>query len=187
MLPLIDLKGEHTAMTIILHAMKKLVYEIRRKNDADLFRVSQIAGFLHIYTDLCHYEKEEKGLFPVLLESNKSWVVKTIHQLVNEHSITRGYIKEIGEKLNGYLSGQNMTLRSISESLSGFITLEEHHMKIEDTIVLPLCDRLLDQDKLMRIASLFHSIQDQYVSHFKHLEYNRLLSQLYFENKEILH
>jgi hemerythrin-like domain-containing protein len=182
MLPITDIKGEHTAFTIILNGMKKIVNDIHKSDQVDLYRVGHIIDFLRIYAEKCHYEKEEKGIFPVLLESAPPRIVKMINQLVNEHTIARGIIKELNDNLFEYLSGRNLSMKSIAKNLSDFVKLEEDHMKKEDIIILPLFEKLYDKKKFVTISSDFKLIQDQQVGHIKQLEYYRLLMKLNTEN-----
>jgi len=180
--PTIDLKGEHAAFTIILGAMKKLAFDIRNNKVTGLLRIEQIIDFLHIYTDHCHYVKEEKSLFPALLAFDIPWIIKMINQLIKEHMTARGYIDELNDKLRGYLSGQKRSLESMSDCLIKFVTLEEYHIKTEENIVLPLCEKMLSKQKLMMISSDFKTIQDNEVGHVKCIEYFKLLSNLYSES-----
>jgi len=184
--PTSDIRGEHAAIKIILLAMKNLVYTIRVNNNSpDLFRIGQISDFLTIFTVHCHYEKEEKGLFAALIEQDISWITKIIHHLIAEHNLARGYCEELAGNIEKYLSGQYVTFLSISINLSDFVALEEQHMRKEDTIILPQCEKLLGISRLHSISTDFKIIQDQQVGHAKHLEYYNLLNQLCSENKLI--
>jgi hemerythrin-like domain-containing protein len=181
--PTSDLRGEHSAMQIILLAMKRLVYEIRASaHDPDIFRIGQIVDFLSIYTIHCHYEKEEKGPFAALLELDIPQVTKTIHHLMAEHTLARGYIEELNGNIEKYLGGQYVAFSSIASNLLDFVDLEEQHIRTEDTIIFPYCDKLLDSSKLRSIASEFKIIQNEQVGHAKHFEYYKLLNQLNSEN-----
>ena len=183
MYPASDIRGEHSAMKIILLSMKKLVFDIHVSiNAPDFFRFDQIVDFLAIFTVRCHYEKEEKGLFAALLELEIPHVTKTIHHLIAEHNLARGYILELGDNIGKYLSGQYVPFLSISKKLSDFIALEEQHMRIEDSIVLPQCEKLLSETKLRTISHEFRVIQDIQVGHAKHFEFYTLLNKLYAEN-----
>jgi len=185
--PTSDLRGEHSAMQIILLAMKRLVLDIRVSiNDPDMFRIGQIVDFLSIYTVHCHYEKEEKGPFTALLELDIPQVSKTIHHLMAEHTIARGYVEALNENIKKYLSGQYVSFASIALNLLDFVELEEQHIKTEDTIIFPYCDKLLVSSKLRSIASDFKIIQDEQVGHAKHFEYYLLLNQLNSENKLVI-
>lgn len=183
MYPASDLKGEHSAMKIILLSMKKLVFDIRESiNAPDLFRMGQIVDFLTIYTVRCHDEKEEIGLFTALLELDIPHVTKTIHHLIAEHNLARGYIVELGGNIEKYLGGQYVPFLSISKNIAEFIALEEQHMRTEDSIVLPQCEKLLSETKLRTISNEFRVIQEIQVGHAKHFEFYTLLNKLYAEN-----
>jgi hemerythrin-like domain-containing protein len=186
MYPTSDIRGEHSVMKIILLAMKKLVYDIRESiNAPDLSRIGQISDFLTIFTIHCHYEKEEKGLFAALIDLDIPYVTLTIHQLIAEHNLARGYIEELARSIEKYLSGQYVPFLSISSILSDFVVLEEQHMRKEDIVVLPLCEKLLSVSKLRTISTNFRIIQNEQVGHARHFEYYILLNQLYSENKLI--
>jgi hemerythrin-like domain-containing protein len=185
--PTSDLRGEHSAMQIILLAMKRLVYEIRVSiNDPDIFKISQIGDFLSTYTVHCHYEKEEKGPFAALLDLDIPQVAKTIHHLIAEHTLARGYIEELNGNIKKYLDGQYVPFSSIALNLLDFVELEEQHMRTEDIIIFPYCDKLLGDRKLRSIASEFKIIQDEQVGHAKHFEYYMLLNQLNSENNLVI-
>ena len=185
--PTSDLRGEHSAMQIILFAMKRLVYDIRVSiNDPDIFRISQIGDFLSTYTVQCHYEKEEKGPFAALLDLEIPQVSKTIHHLIAEHTLARGFIEELNGNIKKYLDGQYVAFSSIALNLLDFVELEEQHIKTEDAIIFPFCDKLLGGSKLHSIASEFKIIQDEHVGHAKHFEYYKLLNQLNSENMLVI-
>ena len=186
MIPTSDIRGEHSAMKIILQAMKKLANDIRVSiNAPDLSRMSQIADFLTTYAIHCHFEKEEKGLFAALIELDFPNVTKTIHHLIAEHNLARGYIEELSGNIEKYLGGEYVPIFTISTNLSDFVVLEEQHMRTEDTVILPLCEKLIGVSRLQAISADFRQIQDEHVGHAKHLEYYSLLNQLYSENKSI--
>jgi len=183
--PTTDMKGEHAAITIMIEAMKALATNIRYNKVVDLQRADQIIDFLHVFTDRCHYEKEEKSLFPALQAFDIPWILKMIQQLVIEHATARSYIDELDDRLRGYRSGNKKSLESLSDCLIKYATLEEYHIKTEENIVLPMCEKLLDKKKLLTITSDFKKIQNQEVGHIKHMEYYLLLSKLYNENQGI--
>ena len=64
-----------------------------------------------------------------------------------------------------------------------YVELEERHIKTVDNVLLTLCERVFDNEKLKSIAIDFKKIQDQNVGHLKHLEYYKLLAMLYVENE----
>jgi hemerythrin-like domain-containing protein len=183
MSPTIDLRGEHSAMKIILSSMNNLANELQASVKPDLFRMSQITDFLSIYILNCHYEKEEKGIFAALLELDKPYLTKTINRLVSEHTIARSYVKDLVLNLHKFINGQYVSLLNISKNFSDFVALEEQHMRTEDTVILPYSERLISESRMWNIASEIKIIQDQQVGSEKHYEYYKLLNKLHSENK----
>jgi hemerythrin-like domain-containing protein len=182
--PLFDIKGEHTAITLILKAMKKLAFDMRNGKFIDSYRIVQILDFLHTFTENCHYEKEEKGLYPALIEQDIPWSVDTINHLIHEHKLAHDYINEIDHLFEEYLSGNTQVLDKLSLSMIKYANLEENHIKIVDNVVLPMCERVFDTDKLKSISVDFKKIQDG-IGHVKHLEYYKLMKMLYIENEVV--
>lgn len=180
--PTTDIKGEHAAITRILEAMKRMVRDMRKGKFMDSYRIVQIIDFLHTFTIHCHYEKEEKVLFPALMESNLSWTLDTINHLVNEHNLARVYIQEIDDKFDEYLSGNTQIVESLCKIMTQYVEIEEYHIRIVDNVLLPLCDRIFDKKTLQVLSTEFKNIQDQSVGSLKHQEYYKLLLMLNVDN-----
>ncbi len=179
--PTYDLKGEHDAILIVLSAMKKIASEILDRKYFDLFRVAQIIDFLKIYIDHSHHDKEEEILFPALIECDVPWIADTIHLLMDEHIIARGYMKAIENNLRDYLGGHAYALESMASGMLNYVELEANHMKVENQALLPLADRYLNKTKLESIYLDFKHIQKREIGKFQHLEYYILLRKLYAE------
>ncbi len=176
--PAFVIKSEHTAISIILDAMKKMALDIRKGKHIDSYRIVQIFDFLHTFNKDCHYEKEEKCLFPALLEFNIPWTFETINHLTGENKIARAYLKEIDALFEAYLSGNAEALVSLSVRMIEYVELERKHIKTVDGVVLPLCEKVFDAKKRLSVSVEFKKIQDHYLGHEKYLEYYRLLAKI---------
>lgn len=183
MKPSNDIKGEHYAIAIILSAMKKLALDMRTGKFIDSYRIVQILDFLHTFTEHCHYEKEEKCLYPALAEYDIPWTADTINQLIDEQKLAHNYLKEIDTLFDEYLSGNAQVLDRLSASMINYVVIEERHIKIVDQVLLPLCDRVFDNEKRTSVVAELRRIQDQNVGHVKHLEYYKFLTLLFSENE----
>ena len=183
--PTFDIKGEHAAITIILNAMKKLALDMRIGKFIDSYRIVEILDFLHTFSEHCHYEKEEKSLYPALLESDIPWTVDTINHLIAEHAKAQRYINEIDTLFQEYLSGNTLIQGSLSFSMLKYVELEKNHIKTVENVLLPLCERVFDANKLNAIAFEFKKIQNENIGHLKYEEYYKLLAMLNAENEVI--
>lgn len=181
--PTIDIKGEHAAITIVLKAMKKLAFDMRIGKFIDSYRIVQILDFLHTFTENCHSQKEEKSLYPAMLAYDIPWTAATIKHLISENRLAHEYISEIDRYFDEYLSGNTQVLNALSSAMIKYVELEENHIRIVDKVIIPLCDRIFDYKTLARISAEFKAIQDQNVGQLKHLEYFKMLSLLYTEDR----
>jgi hemerythrin-like domain-containing protein len=184
--PTFDIKGEHAAITIILNEMKKLALDMRIGKFIDSYRIVQILDFLHTFTEHCHYEKEEQSLYPALLGHDIPWTADVINHLISEHKVAHNYIHEIDTLFQEYLSGNNQILNSLSLSMLKYVELEKKHIKIVENVLLPLCGRIFDADKLKSLAFDFKKIQNHNVGHLKHQEYYKLLAMLKSSETEVV-
>jgi hemerythrin-like domain-containing protein len=183
--PTFDIKGEHAAITIVLNEMKKLALDMRIGKFIDSYRIVQILDFLHTFNENCHYEKEEKSIYPALLDHDIPWTADVIGHLISEHKVAHRYILEIDKLFNEFLSGNKQILDSLALYMLKYVELEKNHIKIVENVVLPLCERIFDSPKLKSIASDFKYIQNHNVGHLKHQEYYKLLAMLKAEDEVI--
>lgn len=181
--PTFDIKDEHVAISILLDAMKKLALDMRIVKFIDSYRIVQILDFIHIYTEHCHYEKEERCIYPALLEADIPWTLDTINLLADDHKLAQIYINEIDTYFQEYLSGNAQIIDSLSLSMIKYVEIGKRHIKIVDTVLLPLCDRVFDSDKLKAIAKDMKKIHNQHVS--EQQEYYKFLEIVYAGNKII--
>jgi hemerythrin-like domain-containing protein len=180
--PSIDIQSDHVAMSIILDSMEKRAHEILKTGTVDYFRIGQILDFLHNYTDHLHYAKEERILFPAVMDATKPWISKTINNLIHEHALARDYIKEIDKHLHACLTGNNDALRELGSVMLKYVELEKNHIKVEDEVVMPLFKRLMDSSNLEGFKFEFKEMPDKKIDHLKYLEYYRLINILSTEN-----
>ena len=180
--PSIDIQSEHVAMTIILDAMENRAHEILKNGKVDFFRIGQILDFLHNYADNLHYAKEERILFPAVMNAGNPWITKTIKNLVREHVLAREYIMGIDKLLHACLEGKTDTLPVLASLMLKYVELEKNHIKVEDDVVMPLFKRLQNSKKIENFKFEFKELPDKKIDHLKYLEYYRLINILSTEN-----
>jgi hemerythrin-like domain-containing protein len=180
--PSIDIQSDHVAMSIILEAMENRAQEILKNGNVDYFRIAQILDFLHNYANNLHYAKEERILFPAVMDVSKPWIFKTIKNLIHEHTLAREYIKQIDKNLRSCLDGNTNALQDMALVMLKYVALEKNHIKVEDDVVMPLFKKLLDSNKMEGFKFEFKELPDKKIDHLKYLEYYRLINILSTEN-----
>jgi hemerythrin-like domain-containing protein len=173
-----DIMGEHIAMSIVLNAMDSIAHSYKETGEGDLEHIGQIIDFLHNYTDDCHYYKEEMVLFPAIIKIEGAWIEDTIHNLVYEHKIARGYIQNMEGILMNSPGASSIEMKMLVSLMIKYVNLEVHHIEVENNIVLPLCAKLNGKDVLRNINEELTQIQEHTVDSRTYLEYYKLLSKL---------
>jgi len=180
--PSIDIQSDHVAMSIVLDAMEMRANEILKTGNVDYFRIGQILDFLNNYTDNLHYAKEERILFPAVMDVSKPWIFRTINNLIHEHALARDYIRQMDKSLRACLDGNSDSLRELGSVMLKYVELEINHIKVEDDVVMPLFKKLLDSKKTEAFKFEFKALPDKKIDHLKYLEYYRLINILSTEN-----
>jgi len=180
--PIRVIKNEHASSNLILDAMKRLAVDMCLGKFIDSYRIVQIVDFIHSLKQHSHYEKEEKCLYPALLGYDVPWTVDTINHLISEHKLAQKQLSEIDTLFDEYLSGNTQITNELPLCMINYVEQEKRHIKILDTILLPLCEKLFDENKLKSVSADFKKIENQAVGHLNRQEYLKLLSMLNAEN-----
>ncbi len=99
MTPTEDLINEHKAIKVMLSIMSKIAEDIKANKIFYIKDVEQIVDFLQTFADKCHHGKEETSLFPALVLAGIPKENGPIGVMLHEHTLGRGYIKEISNGL----------------------------------------------------------------------------------------
>ncbi len=178
-----DIRAENTSINLALDAMKKLALDMRIGKFIDSYRIVQVFDFLHTSTLQCRYEKEEKCLYPALLEHEIPWTADTVNHLLSDHKQAHDLIKEIDRLFDEYLSGNTQIIESLSFNMLKYVELEKRHIKIVNEVVLPLCERIFDAEKFHSVTNEPNEKNVQATGKLKRIEYYQLLSMIYSENE----
>ena len=95
MTPTEDLINEHKAIKVMLSIMNKIAENIEANKGYYIKDVEKIVDFLKTFADKCHHGKEENVLFPALVLAGIPKENGPIGIMLREHTLGRGYIKEI--------------------------------------------------------------------------------------------
>ena len=117
MKPTEDLIHEHNAIKVMLNIMQKIAENIRNDKEFDIKDVEKIVDFLKTFADKCHHGKEENALFPALVGAGVPKENGVVGVMLYEHTVGRGYIKEISNGIEKFKIGVTNSGLLIAESL----------------------------------------------------------------------
>jgi hemerythrin-like domain-containing protein len=176
MRPTEDLIREHKAIKVMLRIMKNLADSISAGNEVDTGDIKDIIHFLKVFADQCHHGKEETALFPALVAAGLPEKSGPIAVMLEDHTIGRKYIKEIEIALAGHVTGQpNIPL---ADGLIRYVNHLHGHILKEDSILFPMADRMLNEDRQTELNILFDKTEKDVIGQGVHEQFEALLERL---------
>jgi hemerythrin-like domain-containing protein len=178
MTPTEDLIHEHEAIKVMLSIMSRIAENIKTNKGFDPKDIENIVDFLKTFADKCHHGKEETALFPALVLAGISKENGPISVMLHEHTIGRGYIKEISTGLENYKTGNAHFSGLIAAGLTNYVNLLQSHIQKEENVLFPMANKVLSEQKKHEIVEKFEKIEEEVVGHGVHEQYHELLNQL---------
>lgn len=132
------LMAEHQIILKKLAGLKELLPTLAVP---DLHLVSKYMDFIRIYADEYHHAKEEKILFPWMIEQNPAFEFGPIGCMIKEHELGRKLIQNavcILEKEN--ISGEE--IEALKDLLGNFITVLADHIGKEDNVLYQMAEEM---------------------------------------------
>ncbi|MCU0473543.1 MAG: hemerythrin domain-containing protein [Bacteroidales bacterium] len=178
MTPTEDLINEHKAIKVMLSIMAKIAEDIKANKKFYIKDVEQIVDFLQTFADKCHHGKEETSLFPALVLAGIPKENGPIGVMLHEHTLGRGYIKEISNGLENCKIGNPCSSELIAANLTNYVNLLQNHIHKEENVLFPIANKALSEQKQKEIFKQFEKIEEEVVGHGVHEKYHELLNQL---------
>ena len=178
MTPTEDLINEHKALKVMLSIMSKIAEDIIANKIFYIEDVEKIVDFLQTFADKCHHGKEETSLFPALVLAGIQKENGPIGVMLQEHTLGRGYIKELIRGLENCKLGDTCSGKLIAANLTNYVNLLQNHIHKEENVLFPMANKTLSEQKQKEISEQFEKIEVEVVGHGVHEKYHELLNQL---------
>ena len=140
----------------ILDTLEKINSEVSQTSNLD--HLDQIVFFLKQFTDKSHHEKEERVLFPALIEAGLPRYGGPVDIMLSEHNVGRAHIAEMVSALAEIRKGNTELLIDFKKPADNYVSLLREHIYKEDNILYPIADIHLTPDKDEEIVKKFNEI-----------------------------
>jgi hemerythrin-like domain-containing protein len=171
-----QLINEHQGITLMLDVMRNITDSISAKKELNAGHLENIINFLKVFIDQCHHGKEEKLLFPAMVDKGVPKEGGPIAVMLHEHAIGRTFIKKLSTAFDEYKAGEKNALLQIANAMNSYIALLTNHIFKENNVLFPMADRVLpDQEQLY---DKFEKLEKEEIGHGRHEEFHQLLNHL---------
>ena len=177
------IRQEHSALSAMLRSIGLLLAEHRRRGSLPDFAVLRAMLFyVDEFPEKLHHTKESELLFPTLRQRSAE-AADVLDRLDREHAGGERAIREIEHELLGFEmmaeTSQGEARRTrFEQAMTKYIDFYLEHMRIEETVVLPLAERVLTDDDWQTLDAAFRKNLDPLAGHEAEEAYRPLFRKI---------
>lgn len=155
-----NLENDHVYIIRLLDVMEKMVLNCA----TDTAHMEMVVNLIKTYADGFHHAKEEKVLFPLLVEKGFSNEQGPVSVMLHDHVEGREFVKGISERIDVYKAGNVSALPEIYQYMQGYVDLLRAHIGKENNVLFRMADKALSNDEQLELLNKFGSIEKQFDS-----------------------
>jgi hemerythrin-like domain-containing protein len=149
--PIERFEQEHRSIEQALLTLERIANWSSPESAPDHRIVAQLLDYLVEFADLCHHEKEERLLFPLLERGFMSREIGPTACLRDEHVEARTLVERMAEHSREACRGLEASLEAFCDAARHYIALIRAHIDKEDRLIFPMARRLLDGETLSHL------------------------------------
>lgn len=153
------LRAEHRLIGRAAACLDRLADEALETDDLRIVSAIKLLEFFDDYVDRSHQEKEERYLFPALLDQGLGG--HRVRELMRDHGDEREVLRNMRLNLEGAAYGDPASREEFVRSALQYATLEREHAGEEDEILLPLVEEYLSVENEDEILEGFRRVESR--------------------------
>lgn len=173
-----SLYDEHRSIAAVLHGMRFLLREQRRRGvqvDPKVFRA--MVYYLDVFPQRHHHPKEDQFLFAAVRERSREGDA-LLERLERDHADGAQAMRDLEQALVRYEAGGEAEFDAFEQSVNSFVDNYWAHMRAEEQELMPLARRVLDAGDWARIEAAFAEHQDPLAAHAEEQDMQRLFTAI---------
>ena len=120
--------------------------------------VEEIVDLIRKFADVMHHAKEEKLLFPLMVEKGFSTTQGPIAVMLSDHMQGREYVRQIAGGIGRFHSDEEDAWAQILHGMKGYIELLRGHIYKENNILFRMADNVMDHNEQLQLLTEFKKI-----------------------------
>ncbi|UFS71199.1 hemerythrin domain-containing protein [Geomonas sp. RF6] len=155
------LKDEHQLILRMLALLEKNANLTAAGKFSDYRFYLDGVDFIRNFADRFHHAKEEDVLFEALVENGMPRENSPVAAMLMEHDAGREFVRRMEKAAQRALDGEPGQDAEIAESALGYLELLRGHIDREDTILYPLAERVIPDEKREEINRRYRSAEEK--------------------------
>ncbi len=176
-MPSAVLKAEHQIILRVLAVLQHLI----NRSESGTFEHEPLRAcvdFFRHFADACHHAKEEDLLFPALESNGIPRENGPIGMMLYEHTLARGFTKEMGDSLDAFDAGDASAQSTFSIAAKKYIELMTNHIFKEDNVLFNMGDQVLKSEDQTALCSKFCEVGCRSFGGKKREEFEKIADEL---------
>lgn len=137
------IREEHASLAAILHSLRLMMEQGPGDEPAVFFDVMRAMLFyIDEFPERQHHPKESRWLFPKVAERSRE-AAEAIAQLERDHQGGEAAVRELQHLLLGWELMGEVRRDTFAQALDGYIRFYLEHMRVEEAVVIPAAQQVL--------------------------------------------
>ena len=177
------IRNEHAALSAMLRTLVMLLEQHRRQHTLPPFDVLRAMLFyVDEFPERLHHTKESELLFPKL-RARSLQARDVLDRLDRDHARGERAIRDLEHSLLGFemMAGTaqlEVRRRRFEEATRQYVEFYLDHMRVEESVILPLAEKVLTADDWAEVNAAFDSNHDPLTGHAPDEDYAPLFSRI---------
>lgn len=172
------IRDEHKALAAMLQSLVLLLNEHRRHGSLpDFGTLRAMLFYIDEFPERLHHAKESSLLFP-RLRSRSPEAREVLDRLDHEHEQGERAIRELEHALLAFEMMGMARRDAFEEAARHYVDFYLTHMRLEETEILPLAERMLTAEDWVELDAAFSLNRDPLTGHSPDEEYRALFTRI---------
>jgi len=150
-----NLENDHVHILHLIDVMEQMTKY--PKPDAD--HLESVVYIIKNYADGLHHAKEEKLLFPLMVEKGFSNEQGPIAVMLFDHVEGRNFVKGMADNIPDYRKGKKDSLQIIFLNMKGYIELLRGHISKENNVLFRMADTAISETEQADLLEKFENLE----------------------------
>jgi len=171
------LRDEHEGILAMLAVVEAAAYRLRDGKSVPPDLMTNAVGFFRNFADKCHHGKEEKRLFPALVEHGIPNEGGPVGVMLAEHVQGRALVSGMGEAAEKYAKGDASARDALVSNALDYVALLRAHIAKENGVLFPMADGVFSESEQGALYDAFERIEAEEMGAGVHERYHAMIAE----------
>lgn len=159
------IREEHQALSSVLRSLQLLLQHHRRDGSTPDFAVLRAMLFyVDEFPEKLHHTKESELLFPLVRERSEQ-ARAVLDRLDRDHASGERAIRDLQHALLAYEMLGDDRRAAFEQAVKDYVDFYLRHMRLEEEEILPLAEKVLDENDWQALDAAFAANRDPLAGH----------------------